>query len=104
MAGERKVVANVTIRRSKHVQDVETQLTLQQTALTPTRRAEMLKKSVIWRVRLDLLEHRNPRQREAVRRAREARVQAQPERVGTVARVGTCRPSVPRRRSMQWKT
>ena len=61
-------------------------------------------KSVIWRVRLDLLEHRSPRRREAVRRARGARVQAQPKRVGTVARLGTCRPSVPRRRSMQWKT
>ena len=39
------MVANVTIRRSKHVQDVETQLTLQQTALIPTRRAEKRKKS-----------------------------------------------------------
>ena len=56
---------------------------------------KMWKKSVIWRVRVDLLEHRSPRLKEAVRGAREAMVQAQPKRVGIVARVGTCRPSVP---------
>ena len=33
------------------------------------------KKLVFWRVRHDLLEHRSPMQREAVRRAREARVE-----------------------------
>ena len=55
-------------------------------------------KLVIWRVRVDLLEHRNPRQREAVRRAREARVQAQPKCVGIVARMGTCRPQWPKKK------
>ena len=34
-------------------------------------------KSVTWRMRVDLLEHRSPRQREAARRAREAIVQVQ---------------------------
>ena len=76
------MVANVTSKRSKHVQNVGTLFTLQQTALTPTRRAENVEKSVIWHVRVDLLEHRSPRQREAVRRAREARVQAQSKTCG----------------------
>ena len=71
----------VTIKRRKHVQDVEVLITLQLTALTPTRRAEHVGKLVICRVRVDLLEQRSPRQREAVRRAREARVQAQSKRV-----------------------
>ena len=39
-ARERKVVANVTIKRSKHVQDAEAQITLQQTS----RRAENVAK------------------------------------------------------------
>ena len=97
------MVANVTIKRSKHVQDAETQITLQQIAFTSTKRAENVEKSVTWRVRVDLLEHRSPRQREAVRRAREASVQAQSKRVGIVARMGTYRPRVPRRRSMRWE-
>ena len=58
------MVANVSIKRSMHVQDAETQITLKPTALTSTRRAEHVGKSVTWRVRLDLVE----------RRAREARV------------------------------
>ena len=48
-----------------------------QTALTPTKRAENVEESLIWRVRVDLPEHRSPRQREAVRKAREPRVQAE---------------------------
>ena len=59
-ARERKVVANVTIKRSKHVQDVATLITLQQTAPTPTRRVENVERSVFWQVRVDLLEHRSP--------------------------------------------
>ena len=102
-AREREVVTNETIKRSKHVQDAEN--ADHTSANCPhfdktCRNAEM---SVIWRVRVDLLEHRSPRQREAARRARDARVQAQPKRVGIVVRMGTCRPSVPRRRSMRWK-
>ena len=48
---------------------------------TSTSRAEV-EKPVIRRARVDLLEHRSTRQRKVVRRAREARVQAQPQRVG----------------------
>ena len=59
-----------TIKHSKHVQDAETRITLQPTV--PTRRAENVERSVIWQVRVDLLEPRSPRQRVAVRRAREA--------------------------------
>ena len=93
------MVANVTVKRSKHVQDGETRITLQQTALT--RRAENVERSVIWQVHVDLLGLRSPRPREAARRAR---VQAQPRRAGVVAKVGTCPPSVPRARSLQWKS
>ena len=49
------MVAHVTVKRSKHVQDAETRVTLQQTALAPTRRAEHVENSVIWQVRVDLL-------------------------------------------------
>ena len=97
------MVANEAIKRSNHVQDAETQITLQQTALTPTRRAESAEKLVIWRVRVDLLQHRSPRQKKVARRAREARVQARLKRVGILAKMSTCRPSVPRKRSMRRK-
>ena len=70
MARGRKVLASIIIKRSKHVQDAETRITFQQAALTPTRRAENVERSVIQQVHVDLLEHRSPRQREAVRRAR----------------------------------
>ena len=85
-------------------QGVETRITLQQTVLTPTRRAVHVERSVIWHVRVDLLELRSSRQRVETRRAREARVQAQPRRVVIVARVGICHPSVSRRRPMRWKS
>ena len=58
-------MANVTIKRSKHVQDVGSLMTIQQIAFTQTKRAEHVEKSVIWQVRVDLLEHRSTRQREA---------------------------------------
>ena len=45
-----------TIKHSKHVQDAETRITLQPTVPTPTRRAENVERSVIWQVRVDLLE------------------------------------------------
>ena len=55
------MVANVTIKRSKHVRGTETQVALQQAALTSTRRAEHVETSDIWRVRVDFLEHCRPR-------------------------------------------
>ena len=85
--------------------NAETQITLQQTALTPTRRAENAERSVIWRVRVDLLEHRSPK--EGGKKGKVGKgagmVQAWPKRIVVVARLGTCRPSVPRRRSWRWK-
>ena len=44
---------------------------------------------VTWEARVDFLEQRSLRQREAARRAREARVQAQSKRVGIDVRTGT---------------
>ena len=92
-----KVVANVTIRRSKHVRDVVTRITLQQTVLTLTNRAENVERLVIRRVHVDLLDRRSPIRRVVARRAREARVQVRPKRVGLVARPDTYRPSAPKK-------
>ena len=75
----------------------------QQIALISMRRADNVEKSFIWRARVDLLEQRSQRQREAARKAREARVQVQSKRVGIVVRMIICLPNVPRRRSMRWK-
>ena len=50
MARDRKELANVTIRLSKHVPGAETLITLLQTALTLTRRAENVERLVIWQV------------------------------------------------------
>ena len=97
------MVADEAIRHSRHVRNAETRITLRQTAFTSTRRAENMEKSVIWRACVDLPEQRSPTQREAARRAREARVQVQSKRVGIVARTGTCLHSFPRRRSMRWE-
>ena len=71
--GKGKVVANVTIRRSKNVRDVVTRITLQQTVLTLTNRAENVERLVIWRVHVDLLDRRSPIRRVAARRARECK-------------------------------
>ena len=105
VARERKVLANVSIKRSKHVQGAETRITLQQTVFTLTRRSENVERSVIWQVCVDLLELRSPRPRMVARRAKEeARVRMQPRLVGTAARVATCHHSVPRRRCMRSTT
>ena len=61
-----------------------------------------VEESVTWRALVDLLDQRSPRQREAARRARAARVQVQSTHVGNVARRGTSLPTSPRRRSMRW--
>ena len=100
---DRKELANVTIRLSKHVPCAETRITLLHTVLTLTKRAEKVERLVIWQVCVDLLELLSPRPR-VVTRAREvAKVRMLPRLVGIVVRVDTCRRSVPRRRSMQWK-
>ena len=104
VARERKALANVTIKRRKHVQGAETRITLQQTVFTLARRAENVERSVIWQVCVDLLELLSPRPRVVARRAREAKVQIQPILVGTAARMATCHLSVPRRRCMRWKS
>ena len=93
---------NATIRLSKHVPGAETRITLLQTVLILTKRAENVERLVIWQVCVDLLElSARPW---AARKAKEvARVRMLPGLVGTVVRVDTCRCSVPRRRSMRWK-
>ena len=48
MARDRKELANVTIRLSKHVPGAETLITLLQTVLTLTKRAENVERLVIW--------------------------------------------------------
>ena len=97
------MLANVTIKLSKHVQGAEARITPLQTALTLTRRADNVERSVIWQVCVDLLELLSPKPRVVARRAKEARVRLLPRLVGIVVRVDTCRPSVPRRRCMRWK-
>ena len=65
---DRKEAANATVKRSKIVRDVVTQITLQQTVLPLTRRAESVESLVTWQVRvdlLDLLDHRSPNRRVA---------------------------------------
>ena len=71
------MVANVTIKRSKHVQDGNTDHT-SANCLHFDKTCRKCGKPIIWRVRVDLLELCSPRQREAARRVREAMVQAQP--------------------------
>ena len=81
---DRMGLANVTIRLSKHVPGAETRITLLQTVLTLTKRAENVERLVIWQVCVDLLERLSPRPR-VVRRAREvAKVRMLPRRVGIV--------------------
>ena len=81
---DRKELANVTIRPSKRVPGAETRITLLQTVLTLTKRAENVERLVIWQVCVDLLELLNPRPR-VVRRAREvARVRIASRLVGTL--------------------
>ena len=100
---DRKVLANATIRLGKLVQGAVTRITLLQIALALTERAENVERLVIWQVCVDLLELLSPRPT-VVRRAREvAKVRLLSRLVGIVVRVDTCRRSVPRRRSMQWK-
>ena len=100
---DRKELANVTIRLSKHVPGAEARITLLQTVVSLTKRAENVERLAIWQVCVDLLDFLSPRAR-AVRRARElAKVRMLPRLVGTVARVDTCRRSVPRRRSTRWE-
>ena len=104
VARERKVLGNVAIKLSKHVQGAATRITLLQTALTLTRRAEKVGRLVIWQVCVDLLELLNPRPRVVARRAKEEeRVQMLSRLVGIVVRVDTCRRNAQRRRSMRWK-
>ena len=84
MARDRKELANVTIKLSKHVPGAETLITLLQTVLTLTKRAEILEKLVIWQVCVDPLELLSPRPR-AVRRAQEvAKVRMLSKLVGIV--------------------
>ena len=91
-------MANVTIRLSKHVQGAETRITLLQTVLTLTKRAENVGRSVMWQVCVDLLELLSPTPR-VVRRAREvAKVRMLPRLVGTVVRVDTCRRCVTKKK------
>ena len=86
-ARDRKELANVTITLSKRVPGAETLITLLQTALVLTKRAENVEGLVIWQVCVDLLEFLSPTARE-VRRAREvAKVRMLPRLVGTVLRV-----------------
>ena len=81
---DRKELANVTIRLSKHVPGAETRLTLLQTVLTLTKRAENVERLVIWQVCVDPLELLSPRPR-AVRRAQEvAKVRMLSKLVGIV--------------------
>ena len=58
---DRKELANVTIRLSKHVPGAETRITLLQTVLTLTKRAENVERLVVWQVCVDLLELRSPK-------------------------------------------
>ena len=53
VARDRKELANVTIRLSKHVPGAETLITLLQTVLTLTKRAENVGRLVIWHVRVE---------------------------------------------------
>ena len=100
---DRKLLANATIRLSKHVPGAATRVTLLQIVLALTKRAENVERLVIWQVCVDLLELLSPRPR-VVRRTREvAKVQMLSKLVGTVVRVDTCRRNAPRRRSMRWK-
>ena len=102
MVTDRKELANVTIRLSKHVPGAETRITPLQTVFTLTKRAENVDRLVIWHVCLNLLELLSPRPW-VVRRAREvAKVRMLPRLVGIVVSVDTCRRSVPRSRSMRW--
>ena len=83
-----------------HVSGAEARITLRQTVLTLTKRAENVERLVIWQVCVDVLELLSPRPR-VVRRARAvAKVRILPRLVGTVVRVDTCRRSVPRRMSV----
>ena len=68
MARDRKELANVTIRLSKHVPDAETRNT--SANRSQTKRAENVERLVIWQVCVDDLELVSPRPR-VVRRARE---------------------------------
>ena len=69
VARDRKELANVTIRLSKHVPGAETLITLLQTVLTLTKRAENVERLVIWQVCVDPLELLSPRPR-AVRKGK----------------------------------
>ena len=88
VARDRKELANGTSRHRKHV-PAETLITVLQTALTLTKRAENVERLVIWQVCVDPLELLSPRPR-AVRKAKEgARVRMLPRLVGTVVRLNT---------------
>ena len=104
MAREAKVVANAKTKRSKHARDVVTRITLQQIALTLTKRAENVERLAICQVRVDLLDHRSLNRRVAARRAREAKVHARPKRAGLVASPDISHSSAPRRMSTQLKS
>ena len=96
--GGAKVLANVAIRPSKHVQSAVTRITLLQIALTLATRAENVERLVIWQVCVDLLELLNPRPR-VVRRAREvAKMRMLSKLVGIVVRVDTCLRNATKRR------
>ena len=61
MTRDRKELAIVTIRLSKHVLGAETLITHLQTALPLTKRAEHVERLVIWQVCVDLLQFLSPR-------------------------------------------
>ena len=86
---------------AKHVQDAETQITLQRTAFTSTKRSESPEKSVTWQTRNDLWNSTTEGKGSLQEGQGEATVQVQSKRVGIVVRTGTCLPSVPRTRSMR---
>ena len=86
MAREQKVVKNATIKRSMHVQDVETRSARPQIVPTLIKRAENVERSVMWQVRADQLDRNNPSQRVTASRARVAKV-VLPKRAGIVVKV-----------------
>ena len=79
-------------------QGAETRITLQQTVLTLTRRADNVERSVIWQVCVDLLELLSPKPRVVARRAKEAMVRMLPRLVGIVVRVDHMSSQCPKKK------